>query len=61
MRKQKFLAVLIGSVILAISILTFISFNNDHKECITDTAISKNNKGEETKVETHICKEKYNF
>jgi hypothetical protein len=61
MNKLKFIMVISGIVILTILTLTFIRRNNDHKECSTETTISKNNKGEEIKVEKHICKEKYNF
>jgi hypothetical protein len=61
MNKPKFIMVISGIVILTISTLTFIKLNNDHKECSTETMFSKNNKGEEIKVEKHICKEKYNF
>ncbi len=61
MSKVKFIAVISGIVILTISALAFIRLNNDHKECLTETTISKNNNGEEIKVERHICKEKYNL
>lgn len=61
MSKPKFIAVISGIVILTISILVFIRVNNDHKECSTETTISKNNKGEEMKIEKHTCIEKYNF
>ncbi|WP_275154284.1 hypothetical protein [Elizabethkingia meningoseptica] len=61
MNKTKFIAVISVLVILTISSLMFIRLNNDHKECSTETIISKNNKGEEIKVEKHICKEKYNL
>lgn len=61
MSKPRFIMVISGIVILTISTLTFIKLNNDHKECSTETIFSKNKKGEEIKVEKHICKEKYNF
>jgi hypothetical protein len=61
MSKSKFIAVISGIVIFAISTLTFIRLNNDHKECSTETINSKNNKGEEVKIEKHICTEKYNL
>ena len=61
MNKQKYLMVIGGIVILTISTLIFIRLNNDHKECSTETVFAKNNKGEEIKVEKHICKEKYSF
>jgi hypothetical protein len=61
MSKSKFTAVISGIVILTISTLIFIGLNNDHKDCSAETIISKNNKGEEVKIEKHICKEKYNL
>ena len=61
MSKLKFTAVISGIVILTISTLIFIRLNNDHKDCSAETIISKNNKGEEVKIEKHICKEKYNL
>lgn len=61
MNKPKFIMVISGIVILTISTLIFIRLNNDHKECSTETIFSKNNNGDEIKVEKHICKEKYSF
>lgn len=61
MKKTKFIMVISGIVILTVSTLIFIRLNNDHKECSTETKISKNSKGEEIIIKKHICKEKYNL
>lgn len=48
-------------LILAISVLTFIHFSNDHTECETAVKTTIDSNGTVIKTEEHICKEKYNF
>ena len=48
-------------LIVTISVLTFIHFSNDHKECFTEISTETDSNGNVVKEEKHICKEKYNF
>lgn len=58
--KRNFL-VLVSILIVTLSVLTFIHFSNDHKECSTsvDNKVDKN--GIKIILEKHVCKENYNF
>jgi len=52
----------LGSIlILTLSVLTFIHFSNDHKECSTFVENKIDKDGNNVVSEKHVCKEKYNF
>lgn len=48
-------------LIVSITVILFIHFSNDHKECVTQTKISKDKQGNQVKELMHQCHEKYNF
>ena len=48
-------------LIITFSIVTFLHFSNDHKECFNKVKITTNVDGIQIEERIHICKEKYNF
>jgi hypothetical protein len=53
---------ILGSIlILTLSVLTFIHFSNDHKECSTNVENKVDKNGNNVVTRNHICQEKYNF
>jgi|688.fasta_scaffold1274504_2 hypothetical protein len=53
---------ILGSIlVLTLSVLTFIYFSNDHKECSKYVENKVDTNGNNVVSKKHVCKEKYNF
>ncbi|WP_324690708.1 hypothetical protein [Flavobacterium cheonhonense] len=51
------------SIVIVFTIvgLFFIRYSNDHKECSTETTITKDASGNVVQESKHICREKFSF
>jgi Na+/H+ antiporter NhaC len=48
-------------IVLTIVVLFFIRYSNDHKECSTETTVTKDASGNKIQESKHICREKFSF
>lgn len=61
MRRQTLIGAVLGIFLLAIGIVIFIHFSNDHAECETVVEKSIGTNGEIVMSERHICNERFNI